>query len=57
MLTDACAAVLGLDARRVHGGKARTAADREHLRELIAELAARRRAYERAAQTSPRRTA
>jgi CHAD domain-containing protein len=45
LLTDACAAALALEA------------ERQHLRELIAELTARRRAYEQAAQTSPRRTA
>jgi hypothetical protein len=50
LLTDACAAVLALGRERQH-------AEREHLREAIAELTARRRAHERAAQTSPRRTA
>jgi hypothetical protein len=45
LLTDACAAALALEA------------ERQQLRELIGELTARRRAYERAAQTSPRRTA
>jgi hypothetical protein len=35
----------------------RLAAEREHLRELIGSLAARRRAHERAGQTRPRRTA
>jgi hypothetical protein len=48
LLTDACAAVLALRAR---------GSELEHLRELIAELTAARRAHERAAQTSPRRTA
>ena len=57
LLTDACAALLALGANRAHSGGARIAAEREHLRELIAELSATRRAYERAAQTSPRRTA
>jgi hypothetical protein len=45
LLTDACAAALALEA------------ERQHLRELIGELSAQRRAYERARQTSPRRTA
>jgi hypothetical protein len=45
LLTDACAAALALEGQR------------QHLRELIGELSARRRAYERARQTSPRRTA
>jgi hypothetical protein len=45
LLTDACAASLALEA------------ERRRLRELIGELTARRRAYERESQTSPRRTA
>jgi hypothetical protein len=45
LLTDACAAALALET------------ERRHLRELIGELTARRRAYEQAGQTSPRRTA
>ena len=57
LLTDACAALFALGANRAYSGGARSAAEREHLRELIAELSATRRAYERAAQTSPRRTA
>jgi hypothetical protein len=50
LLTDACAAVLAL-------GREGQLAEFEHLRTLIAELSARRRAHERAAQTRPRRTA
>jgi hypothetical protein len=57
VLTDACAAMLALRGGRVRIGRARLAAELEHLRELIAELTARRRAHERGAQTSPRRTA
>ena len=57
LLTDACAAALALQSRHVRIGRERLAAEREHLRELIGALAARRRAHERAAQTSPRRTA
>jgi hypothetical protein len=57
LLTDACAAVLALEGRCVRMEDSRLAAELEYLRELIAELTAGRRAYERAAQTSPRRTA
>jgi hypothetical protein len=57
LLTDACAAALTLQARHAPIGGEHLAAEREHLRELIAALTARRRAHERAAQTSPRRTA
>jgi hypothetical protein len=57
LLTDACAAVLALRARAAPIGRERRATELEHLRELIAELTAARRAHERAAQTSPRRTA
>ena len=57
VLTDACAAMLALQEGRVRIGRARVAADLEHLRDLIGELTARRRAHERDAQTSPRRTA
>jgi hypothetical protein len=57
LLTDACAAVFALRARGAGIGRARVATELEHLRELIAELTAARRAHERAAQTSPRRTA
>jgi hypothetical protein len=56
LLTDACAAALALQARRLNIGRERLAVEREHLRELIAALSARRRAHERG-QTSPRRTA
>jgi hypothetical protein len=45
LLSDACAAALALEK------------ERRYLRELIDELTTTRRAYERAAQTSPRRTA
>ena len=55
LLTDACAAVLDLERPRVRIARERRMAELEHLRELIAELSARRRAYE--AQTRPRRTA
>jgi hypothetical protein len=57
LLTDVCAALLALVANGAYPGGACIAAERELLRELIAELTATRRAYERAAQTSPRRTA
>ncbi len=57
LLTDACAAALALQSRHLRIGRERLAAEREHLRELIGSLAARRRAHERAAQTRPRRTA
>jgi len=57
LLTDACAAALALQARHLNIGRERLAVEREHLSELIAALTERRRAHERAAQTSPRRTA
>ncbi len=57
LLTDACAAMLALQGGRVLIGRVCLAAELEHLRELIGELTARRRAHERGAQTSPRRTA
>jgi hypothetical protein len=57
LLTDACAMSLALQAGHAGIGRRRLASEREHLRELIAALTARRRAHERAAQTSPRRTA
>jgi hypothetical protein len=55
LLTDVCAAVLSLRSPRLSIARARRAAELEHLAGLIAELSARRRAYE--AQTRPRRTA
>jgi hypothetical protein len=57
LLTDACAVVLALQRDPCHIERERHAEELELLRELIGELSARRRAHERDAQASPRRTA